>query len=339
MLALSGGVDSSACIELLRRDGYAVSGCVLAFSPAHAGAVRAAQQVARAAGIPLVVQHGEALFEEVVVEPFCRTYAEGRTPSPCPVCNPLVKFKTLARMADAAGIHWLASGHYAQVCEVAGVFHVRRAKSAARDQSYMLYRLPQALLKRLVLPAGALEKDDLRRLAAAEGLPSADAPDSQEICFIPDGDYASFIERRGYAGAAGRFVGPHGEDLGPHRGLIHYTVGQRRGLGLALGQPVFVKRLEPGGNVVLGYEADLLAQGVTINDVVTSGGQALAAGRDYEVKIRSRAKPARCRVKPNGNGYTVSFETPQRAPAPGQHAVLYDGELVVGGGVIDEVMA
>ncbi|NLW77915.1 MAG: tRNA 2-thiouridine(34) synthase MnmA [Ruminococcaceae bacterium] len=338
LLALSGGVDSSACIPLLQQAGYDVSACVIAFSPAHAGAVAAAQQVAQQAGIPLTVVHREDAFDALVVQPFCREYAAGRTPNPCPMCNPLVKFRALADEADRLGIDAIASGHYAQVREVDGTFYVAQAASAARDQSYMLYRLPQDILRRLLLPAGALEKADIRAVAAQSGFASANAPDSQEICFVPNGNYAGFIERRGVQGLPGRFIGPGGEDLGPHRGVLHYTVGQRRGIGLALGKPVFVKSILPGGDIRLAWGDGLYAAGVVLEDMLTTAGAPLPPG-PYTVKIRSMAKPAPCMLSYHDAGLpTLLFDTPQRAPAPGQHAVLYQNDLVVGGGVIRTVL-
>ncbi|MEG2931102.1 MAG: tRNA-specific 2-thiouridylase, partial [Ruthenibacterium sp.] len=242
VVGLSGGVDSSVCIRILREQGFDVRAAVIRFSPAHDKAVAAAVKAAQQLDVPLTIEDCTQQFERDVITPFCAAYCSGVTPSPCVLCNPLVKFRALASVADRFGIRYIASGHYARIAQTNGVYHVQTALSAARDQSYMLYRLPQDILARLCLPVGEFEKDDIRLMAAQAGLASANAPDSQEICFIPDGDYAAYITARGFTGAQGHFLGPRGEDLGPHKGVLHYTVGQRRGLHLAYGETVFIKR-------------------------------------------------------------------------------------------------
>ncbi len=333
LVALSGGVDSAVTVRILQQQGFAVQAAVIRFSPAHDKAVLAAQTAAGELGVPLSVLHGEELFEEAVIQPFCQMYAAGRTPSPCILCNPCVKFHLLAQEADRLGIPFIASGHYARCEEREGIHHIAKAQSAARDQSYMLYRLPQKILSRLCLPLGEFEKTEIREMAAAFGLSSADTPDSQEICFIPDGNYPAYIAQKGVADKPGRFIGPEGQDLGPHRGVMHYTVGQRKGLGLALGKPVFVKEINPAGDVVLALAGGEYAAAVVIGRLHTTSGQPLQAGQRYDVKIRSAAKPVPCRVESTAeNSARLVFETPQRAIAPGQHAVLYEGPFVMGGG-------
>lgn len=335
LLALSGGVDSAVCARILQQQGFAVHGLVIRFSPAHDGAVAAARTAAGQLGIPLEVADCEELFRQAVVEPFCADYCAGVTPSPCVLCNPLVKFRVLADTADRLGIRFLASGHYARVDEREGVFYVRRAVSEARDQSYMLYRLGQDVLSRLCLPAGEFEKADIRQMARDMGLACAEVPDSQEICFIPDGDYAAFIAARGIPDRPGRFIGPDGEDLGPHKGVSHYTVGQRRGLGIPYGTPVFVKEILPGGDIRLARAGEEYAAGVTLARTVRTAPGPWPAGLRCQVKIRSRAPLAGCTVRSlPGGGLDVAFDDPLRAPAPGQSAVLYAGDLILGGGVI-----
>lgn len=339
LVGLSGGVDSAVCVRLLRQQGYEVQGVVIQFSPAHAASVQAAQTAAKELDIPLHVHHCEERFEQEVIRPFCAAYAAGRTPNPCVLCNPSVKFHELAQLADEMGIEYIASGHYARLQERDGMYFVARARSAARDQSYMLYRLPQSILRRLLLPVGEFEKPDIRAMAAQMGLSSADAPDSQEICFIPDGDYAAFIEKRGIPGLQGRFVGPGGEDLGPHKGVLHYTVGQRRGIGLSLGRPAFVKTIEPGGDIRLGYSGEEYFSSVLLQDVVTTSGAPLQSGQRCQVKVRSMARPVPCTIQvlPSG-GIALLFDETQRAPAPGQAAVLYAEDLVIGGGTISQAL-
>ena len=332
LMGMSGGVDSSVAVRILQEQGFAVQGAVIRFSPAHDATVEAARQAADALGVELHVIDASELFEQQVVTPFCDSYCEGRTPNPCILCNPGVKFRLLAEKADELGCPYIASGHYARVelCED-GLCRLCVPESAARDQTYMLYRLPQDILRRLVLPLGEFEKDDVREIARDIGLSCADAPDSMEICFIPDGDYSRFIRARGLTPKEGRFIGPDGEDLGPHAGVDHYTVGQRKGLGLAAGRPLFVKAILPGGDVQLAESGEEYSTRLTLSGIVTPDGKPLAGG-DYRVKIRSAAKAVPCQF--DGN-HIVTFPEPVRAPAPGQSAVFYRGGFVFGGGFID----
>ncbi len=336
LVGMSGGVDSSVCVRILQDQGFEVEGLVLEFSPAHKPAVDAALKAAKKLGIPLHVQQCYEAFEQEVIEPFCAEYCQGVTPSPCIRCNPQVKFRLLAGAADELGIPYIATGHYARVEEDEnGVSRVCCAGSAARDQSYMLYRLPQEILSRLLLPLGEFEKEDIRAIARESKLDCADAPDSQEICFIPDGDYAAYITQRGCTAKAGNFIAPDGSDLGPHQGVLHYTVGQRRGLNLALGKPVFVKRILADGNIQLGWAGEEFYSNLTLRDIVTADGQPLNG--EYLAKVRSAAKPVPCTAAAAGDTVTLTFPEPVRAPAPGQSAVLYRDGMVMGGGVIDEM--
>lgn len=334
LVALSGGVDSSVCVQLLLQEGYEVQAVVLDLSPAHAESVEAAQAAADALGIRLHRLSRHALFEEAVANPFAAAYRCGKTPNPCVVCNPAVKFRLLLEQADALGIGWVATGHYARVAWEDARCLIRRGACEARDQSYMLYRLTEEQRRRLLLPLGELDKTTVRSLAEQAGLPCAHKADSQEICFIPEGDYASYIEARYGPCPAGDFIGPDGTVAGRHRGLLHYTVGQRKGLGLALGRPAFVKRLDPAENrVYLGWSGEEFAPSVALRDPVTDGFPAgtFAAG----AKIRSAAPIVPCQVEPTETGFLVRFAQPQRAPAPGQSCVLYDGDRVLGGGIIE----
>ena len=335
MVAMSGGVDSAVCASLLRDNGYDVSCAVFVFSDAGEGCVPAARAACASLGLPLAVLERKALFEAEVAAPFCRTYCAGRTPNPCVVCNPLVKFRTLCEAADAAGCDWIATGHYARVERRDGAAVLRKAVSLERDQSYMLYSLAQAQLARLVLPLGELSKAQVRERARGLSLAAADAPDSQEICFIPDGDYPGYIHARGLRGAAGRFLGPGGEVLGSHKGVEHYTIGQRRGLGVACGKPVFVKEILENGDIRLGLSGEEYSRGLLVESPVVNPLWAGRFGGDFEVKVRSAARPAPCSVEQTPDGdLRVRFESPQRAPAPGQAAVFYAGEYIAAGGVI-----
>lgn len=338
LVGMSGGVDSSVTVRILQEQGFAVQGAVIRFSAAHDAAVQAARDAGAALGVPVYVIDAEADFEREVVVPFCESYCAGRTPNPCLWCNPAVKFRLLAKKADELGCRYISTGHYARVelCPD-NVCRLCAPESAARDQTYMLYRLPQDILARLVLPLGDFEKDDVREIARDIGLSCADAPDSMEICFIPDGDYAAFIRARGYAPPTGRFIGPAGEDLGPHAGIDHYTIGQRKGLGVAAGRPLFVKAILPNGDVQLAESGGEYAQYLTLDGITTPDGAPLPDG-DYRVKVRSAAKAVACRFESTGpDTGSLTFPEPVRAPAPGQSAVLYRGGFVLGGGFINTV--
>lgn len=332
LVALSGGVDSSVCVQILQQQGFAVQAAVIRFSPAHEGAVEAAQKAAGQLGVPLHVIDAQEEFDRLVVSPFCESYCRGETPNPCIRCNPALKFRLLAEEADRLSIDLIATGHYARVVQDEdGLYRIHRPESEARDQSYMLYRLEQDILKRLVLPLGEFEKDDIREMARESGLACADAPDSMEICFIPDGDYTGFIRARGLTDRSGRFIGPEGQDLGPHKGVASYTVGQRRGLGIALGEPVFVQRILENGDVQLGRAGQEFARRVRLRD--WAGPSEMPPAGIYLARVRSAAKPAACRFD---GAEWLEFDEPVRAPAPGQSAVLYAGGAVLGGGIIDD---
>ena len=334
LCALSGGVDSSVTVRILQEQGFAVEGAVIRFSPAHDAAVAAARDAARSLGVEVHVIDAAEAFDREVVTPFCESYCAGRTPNPCILCNPAVKFRLLAEKADELGIPYLATGHYARIERCSdGVCRICTAESAARDQSYMLYRLGRDILDRLILPLGEFEKSDVRDIAHDIDLRCADAPDSMEICFIPDGDYSAFIRARGMTPKAGRFIGPDGEELGPHLGVDHYTVGQRKGLGLSAGRPLFVREILPDGNIRLAESGGEFNRRILVDSVVTPDGLPLADG-EYLVKIRSAAKPTACVVRCEDSVLTVDFPEPVRAPAPGQSAVFYRDGYVMGGGVI-----
>ena len=334
LVGMSGGVDSSVTVRILQEQGFAVQGAVIRFSPAHDGAVAEAKAAAETLGVPVHVIDAGAEFEQEVVTPFCADYCAGRTPNPCILCNPAVKFKLLAQKADELGIRFIATGHYARIERCAdGVCRLCAPESAARDQTYMLYRLGGELLDRLILQLGEFEKDDVREIARDIGLSCADAPDSMEICFIPDGDHAAFIRSRGMQPKAGRFLGPDGEDLGAHLGVDHYTVGQRKGLGIAAGRPLFVRAILENGDIQLAESGGEFHTRVTVGSVVTPDGKPLPEG-EYLAKVRSTAAPAPCRVTGDGGALTACFARPVRAAAPGQSAVFYKDGYVAGGGII-----
>lgn len=339
LVGVSGGVDSSVCVDILKNDGYDVYGAVINFNTHSVSAIEDAKKVCEHLNIPIYVIDAQEIFDENVVIPFCKSYVEGRTPNPCVVCNPLVKFKVLEQKADELGIEFISTGHYAQTKQIDGVFYIKKAVSVAKDQSYMLYRLPQRILKRLVLPLGQYEKTDIRDKAKDIGLFNAEKKDSQEICFIPSGDHAAFIEEKGFATKKGFFFSPEGAKISPHKGVHHYTIGQRKGLNLAYGKPIFVKEISENGDVLLGYSGEEFFSKILLSDFVFEKGS-IVVGKEYTVKIRSASKGDVTIVESvDENSAVLVFSTPVRAAAKGQSAVLYSGDLVVGGGFIASATA
>ena len=337
LMALSGGVDSSAGVYLLKQQGYEVGGVVLKMSPAHEETVAAAKEAAAALGVSLFVKDMTEAFEQTVVSYFMEEYKAGRTPNPCIRCNPTVKFRALLETADEQGYDWIATGHYAGLERKDGVTWLKRAECRRRDQSYMLYRLGQDVLSRLILPLAGLEKPQVRELARQAGLSCADKPDSQEICFIPDNDYAGFIERRMGPSPEGEFIAPWGGVCGKHRGILHYTVGQRKKLGIALGEPVFIREIDPQQNrIYLARAGEDTITKVTLADFAIPSEQPLPERFSARVKLRSAAEPVETQVVFDAESRSAELllAEPYRVVAKGQSAVLYDGDTVLGGGII-----
>ena len=335
LVAMSGGVDSSVCAHLLKQEGYDVFGVVLKMTDAHEGTVAAAKQAAKEADVPLLVKEMKEEFEQKVISYFIDSYLSGATPNPCVYCNPLVKFKALLDTADEIGAPFLATGHYASLRREQGITYLCKGEEESRDQSYMLYRLKQDVLSRLLLPLSHLDKETVRSIAKQAGLSSFSAPDSQENCFIPENDYGAYIEQRRGTLPKGDMISPEGKVCGTHRGILHYTVGQRKHLGVALGRPVFVKRIDPAENRI--YLGDLWEgeqKEIRIGDLSETFPGALSVLEERTVKIRSRAKAVSCTVVLERSEAVVSFSEPQRFPAKGQSAVIYAGDIVLGGGRI-----
>ena len=351
LLGMSGGVDSSAAALVLQRAGYAVAGVTLSLQgekTRRSDAVQDARRVAEKLGIEHRVLDLTEEFDRHVVAPFAADYLAGRTPNPCVACNRHIKFGAMLRYALAEGFDAVATGHYAVVeQDEAGRYQLYRAQTE-KDQSYVLYSLTQQQLAHVLFPLAAYAQDEVRARAGEAGLPVAQKPDSQEICFVEGNDYVAFLKQ--YAGELpppGDFVDEAGALLGRHKGLAHYTVGQRKGLGCSFGKPMYVVRLEPDGNrVVLGGEGRQYAPGLVARDVNWIAFDSLA-GRELPLrctaKIRYKAEPAPCRAEPlpaeMGGGIRVLFDTPQRSVTPGQAVVFYDGSRVLGGGVIAAPLA
>lgn len=341
MIAMSGGVDSGVAAFLLKQQGCFATGVMLRLRLGTENDEADAQDVANRLGIPFMVVDAKDDFDRYVVETFVRTYEQCGTPNPCIACNRYLKFGKLYELAMAQGMDRFATGHYARI-EVGedGQYRLLKAKDTAKDQSYVLYGLTQDMLAHLDFPLGRLTKEEIRAIAKAQGFVNQDKPDSQDICFIPDGDYASFIERvTGHCSSAGNFVSPDGQVLGRHKGLIHYTIGQRKGLGIASEAPLFVVELRPETNeVVLSHGEGLFAKTVLARDLNFIRIAPPATPIRVSAKLRYAMKEQPATAVMDGNDLRVTFDDAQRAPTPGQSVVLYDGEEVLGGGILSTVL-
>ncbi|MBQ8395762.1 MAG: tRNA 2-thiouridine(34) synthase MnmA [Oscillospiraceae bacterium] len=335
LVALSGGVDSSVAVKLLHDEGYEVAGVVMKMSDAHDGTVSAAQSAADALGIKLFVLDLRDEFKKTVIDFFAEEYLNGRTPSPCVRCNPNIKFKYLLKTALDNGFDRIATGHYAKVINDDGVYKLLKSDNDARDQSYMLAGLGQDVLSRIVFPLWGMAKDDVRTIAKDLGLECASAPDSEENCFVPDNDYAGYIERNYRASERGNFISPEGKPCGEHKGIIHYTVGQRKGLGIALGRPCYVTEIDADTNEVkLGYERAMTDR-VLLSNISETFPDAIKDGMSAKCKLRSTGKLLDCKVALADGGCVLTLDTPTPRVPAGQAGVLYDGNVVLGMGTIE----
>ncbi len=351
LVAMSGGVDSSVAALLLRDAGYDARGVTLRlFENEAAGLSREktccsledvedARSVARRLGLPFTVFNFTEEFRACVMDRFADAYRQGRTPNPCIDCNRFIKFGKLLRRAEELGVPYLATGHYARVIfdPARGRWLLKKGLDAGKDQSYVLYALTQRELSHLLLPLGELTKARVRELAEEHGFLNAHKRDSQDICFVPDGDYAAFITRHtGETFPPGEFIGTAGQVYGEHRGVIHYTVGQRKGLGLSFPQPMYVCKVDPAANqVTLGTHGELFSDSLTAREINLISVPAIPTPLRVKAKIRYRQAEQPATVVQTGEDeLRVTFDVPQRAVTPGQALVLYDGDTVVGGGTI-----
>ena len=338
VVGLSGGVDSAVTAYLLKEQGYEVIGVTLCM---HGGAekeIKDAAKVAEKIGIAHRIVDLKQEFEKNIIGYFTESYNQGETPNPCMVCNPLMKWSALLSVADEEGVELVATGHYAGVVRMEnGRFAIRCAQSAAKDQAYVLYGLTQEQLSRTMMPLTAYEKQEIREIATNIGLSVAEKADSMEICFLPEGEaYTDYIVRtEGEAPVCGNFVDEEGNVLGTHRGIIYYTVGQRKGLGIAFGEPRYVKELRPETNeVVLSGNDALCSNTVYAKEYKGMALEELTEGMRLLAKIRYSHKGAMCTVYREGERLRLVFDELQRAATPGQAVVFYDGEYVLGGGTI-----
>ena len=351
VVGMSGGVDSSVAAYLLKEQGYDVIGVTMQIWQDESQeqieenggccgitAIDDARRVAAQLDIPYYVMNFKNEFKENVIDYFTDEYINGRTPNPCIACNRYVKWDSLLRRSMDIGADYIATGHYARISKLPnGRYAVRNSVTAKKDQTYALYNLTQEQLSHTLMPVGEYTKDEIRAIASKIGIQVANKPDSMEICFVPDNDYAGFISREtGYVSTPGNFVDLDGNILGQHRGIIHYTVGQRKGLGLAVGHPVFVVAIRPDTNeVVIGENEDVFSSKLYADRLNFMSVESIEAPVRAKAKIRYSHEGAECTVRMADTGLLECvFDEKQRAVTPGQALVLYDGDYILGGGTI-----
>ena len=352
VVGMSGGVDSSVAAYLLKEQGYEVIGVTMLVwqepdlcqgeqedSCCGRSAIEDARRVAEQLGIPHYVADFQKEFNESVIDYFIREYQCGRTPNPCIACNRFIKWESLLRRGMEFGADWIATGHYARILRLAnGRYTLAKSAAAGKDQTYVLYSLTQEQLKHTLFPLGDYEKAQVRAIAQQAGLAAAHKPDSQEICFVPDHDYAAFIDREAgeRAPKPGSFVTAEGRVLGRHKGISHYTIGQRRGLGLPMGERVFVTQICPETDqVVIGPEQGIFTDHALCDRVNFMSIEGLEKPMRVLAKIRYNHRGEYCTIERQSQGRVLAvFEKPVRAVTPGQAMVFYDGSYVAGGGTI-----
>lgn len=351
VVGMSGGVDSSVAAHLLKKAGYDVIGVTMQIwqdedhftQEAEGGccglsAVDDARRVAQDLEIPYYVMNFKQEFKSNVMDYFVNEYLQGRTPNPCIACNRYVKWESLLKRSLDIGADYIATGHYARILKLEnGRYTLRKSATAAKDQTYALYNLTQYQLAHTLMPVGEFTKDEIRNIAQDINLRVAHKPDSQEICFIPDNDYAKFIEENsGEKITPGNFVNSAGEVIGKHKGITHYTVGQRKGLNLSLGHPAFVLEIRPETNeVVIGTNDEVFSDKLYANNLNFMSIEDLEGSMEVEAKIRYSHQGAKCTIKKVGpDEVECIFEEPQRAITPGQAVVFYKDDYIVGGGTI-----
>lgn len=349
LIAMSGGVDSSLAAKLMKDRGYDCIGCTMKlYNNEDAGIessrtccslddVEDARSIAYKLGMPFYVFNFTYAFRNTVIRRFVESYEKGITPNPCIDCNRYMKFDKLYERAKILGCDYIVTGHYARIEEQNGKFVLKKALDEAKDQSYVLYSMTQEQLAHTMFPLGKMRKTEVRIIAEDNGFVNANKPDSQDICFVPNGDYASIIElHTGKRSAEGNFVDKQGKILGQHKGIIHYTIGQRKGLGISSTEPLYVCDICPeNGNVVLGSNNDLFSREVDVADFNWISGEVPQGELRCKAKIRYRQSEQWATVISTGvDTVHIVFDDPQRAITPGQAAVLYDGDVVLGGGTI-----
>jgi tRNA-uridine 2-sulfurtransferase len=351
LVAMSGGVDSAVTAALLVKQGYDVVGMTMqlwdysAMKSRHAGRccasedIEDARRVAHHLKIPFYAINFQKEFMQQVVQPFMDDYISGRTPSPCVNCNSGLKFHELVRVAEKLRATHVATGHYAKVEQTDGRFRLRKARDLSKDQSYFLFNLNQEQLSRAMFPLGDLTKAEVREIAREMQLPVAEKPESQELCFLQGQPQGTFIQKHiPYLKTDGKMLDADGNTVAEHPGIQHFTIGQRRGLGVATGKPQYVVGIDPATNVVrLGSNDDLLKGGMKVSRVNWIAAQP-AEEIQGRVRIRYKHDESSASIRPTGDGCVITFAEKQRAITPGQAAVFYDGDLLLGGGWITEAL-
>jgi len=353
VVGMSGGVDSSVTAYLLKEQGYDVIGVTMQVWPedeeyeAREGgccslsAVEDARRVAFKLGIPFYVLNFKDTFKDKVIDYFIDEYMQGRTPNPCVACNKYIKFDELLKKAMALGAAYVATGHYAIIEENNGRFLIKNSKDDKKDQTYALYNFTQFQLAHTLMPCGTYKKEKIREIAKEIGFEVHNKKDSEEICFIPDNDHGAYIKRqKPNQVRQGNFVDKEGNILGKHKGIVYYTIGQRKGLGIAFGVPMFVTDIIPWKNeVVLGSEEDILKTELVAKDINFIPFDILDEPFEVKAKIRYSSKPSSAIIYPiDENKVKVIFKEKQRAITKGQSVVFYDGDVLLGGGVIESIL-
>jgi len=351
MIAMSGGVDSSVAAALLKEEGYEVIGGTMNIFPDYEeaidrddhccsySAVQDAKRVAHMLDIPHFVFNLKDEFQEKIIDYFVKEYSMARTPNPCVMCNKEIKFSALLRKALEVNCDYIATGHYARIEEENGRYNLKKGVDEEKDQSYMLYVLNQEQLSKTLFPLGSFTKEKIREKAKELDFSVHNKPDSQEICFVPDDDYIRFLDANyPEISKAGSILDTDGNKIGEHSGLSHYTIGQRRGLGVALGYPVYVVELDHKNNsVIVGKDNAVFSNGLIADDINMISIEKLNGRMDVNAKIRYNSREVKAYIEPDKNNkIRVTFEEKQRAISPGQSVVFYDDDIVIGGGIIEE---
>ena len=335
IVGISGGVDSAAALITLQQEGYNITGCYVQMLDNTENDKNTAEELCKNLHIPFIHVNAVNDFKTYVSDRFCRDYCSGKTPNPCVLCNPLVKFKYLLSAADSCNAGFIATGHYAKINHDDGIYCVGISDNIKKDQSYMLYSLPQSILKRLLLPIGNNEKSKNRELVKSFGLSVYNSKDSQDICFVPDGNYIDFIHSHGFHGPSGSVLSPEGSFLRRHDGIEYFTVGQRKGLSGSYPGPIFVKEIDPCGDIKTSRSDGLFSSNALVEETVINPLFYKRQDSVLYAKVRYSSSMTECTVDHDRvDNLILHFRDPVRAITPGQSAVIYSGNDIIAGGII-----